>query len=31
MWFEAMSGLRVNLEKEELIQVGKVENVNVLA
>ena len=27
MWFEAMSGLRVNLDKKELILVGRVENV----
>ncbi|RVW39511.1 hypothetical protein CK203_085969 [Vitis vinifera] len=27
MWFKAMSGLRANLEKSELIQVGRVENV----
>ena len=31
MWFEAISGLRVNLEKSELIPVGKVENAEELA
>ena len=31
MWFEAISGLRVNLEKNELIPVGRVENVEDLA
>ncbi|RVW99876.1 LINE-1 reverse transcriptase-like [Vitis vinifera] len=31
MWFEAISGLRVNLEKSELIPVGRVENVDELA
>ena len=31
MWFEAISGLRVNLEKSELISVGRVENVEELA
>ncbi|RVW85798.1 hypothetical protein CK203_055428 [Vitis vinifera] len=31
MWFEAISGLRVNLEKIELIPVGRVENVKELA
>ena len=31
MWFEAISGLRVNLEKSELILVGRVENVEELA
>ena len=30
MWFEAMSGLRVNLEKSELIPIGRVENVEEL-
>ena len=30
MWFEAMSGLRVNLDKKELILVGRVENVEEL-
>lgn len=27
MWFEAISGLKVNLEKNELIPIGKVEYV----
>ena len=27
MWFEAISGLRINLDKSELILVGCVENV----
>ena len=31
MWFEAISGLRANLEKSELIPVGRVENVEELA
>ena len=31
MWFETISGLRVNLEKIELIPVGRVENVKELA
>ena len=31
MWFEAISGLRINLEKSELIPVGCVENVEDLA
>ncbi|WKA01785.1 hypothetical protein VitviT2T_020047 [Vitis vinifera] len=31
MWFEAVSGLRINLEKSELIPVGRVENINDLA
>ena len=31
MWFEACSGLRINLEKSELIPVGKVYNVEDLA
>ena len=31
MWFEAISGLRTNLEKNELIPVGRVENVEELA
>ena len=30
MWFEAISGLRTNLEKNELIPVGRVENVEEL-
>ena len=28
MWFEAVSGLRINLEKSELIPVGRVENMD---
>ena len=28
MWFEAISGLRINLEKSELIPVGRVENLD---
>ena len=31
MWFEAISGLRVNMNKSELILVGSVENVEDLA
>ena len=31
MWFEALSGLMMNLEKSELIPVGKVTNVDSLA
>ena len=31
MWFEALSGLKVNMEKSELIPVGRVENVGELA
>ena len=31
MWFEAISGLRINLEKSELILVGRVENIDDLA
>ena len=31
MWFEAISGLRANLEKSELIPVGRVENADELA
>ena len=31
MWFEAMSGLKVNLDKSEIIAVGRVENVEELA
>ena len=31
MWFEAASGLRINLEKSELILVGRVENIDDLA
>ena len=28
MWFEAVLGLRINLEKSELIPVGRVENID---
>ena len=31
MWFEAFSGLRINLSKSEIIPVGKVSNVETLA
>ena len=31
MWFEACSGLRVNLEKNELIPVGRVHDIEDLA
>ena len=31
MWFEVMSGLRINLDKSELISVGSVENAEELA
>ena len=31
MWFKAMSGLKVNLDKSEIISVGRVENVEDLA
>ena len=31
MWFEPISGLRMNLEKSELIPIGRVENVEELA
>ena len=31
MWFEAISGLRINLDKSELILVGGVENAEALA
>ena len=31
MWFEAISGLRVNLTKSEIIPVGRVDNVVALA
>ena len=27
MWFEAIYGLRINLNKSEIIQVGRVDNV----
>ena len=31
MWFEAISGLRINLDKSEILPVGRVENVEILA
>ena len=31
MWFEAISGLRINLDKSDLILVGCVENMEALA
>ncbi|RVW25094.1 putative ribonuclease H protein [Vitis vinifera] len=31
MWFEVVSGLRINLEKSELIPVGRVENIDDIA
>ena len=31
MWFEAHSGLRINLEKSKVIPMGKVENIDELA
>ena len=31
MWFEALSGLKINLEKSEIIPVGRVENIDFLA
>ena len=31
MWFEACSGLKINLEKSELIPVGRVNNIEGLA
>ena len=31
MWFEAISGLRINLNKSEILPVGRVENLEVLA
>ena len=31
MWFEAVSGLRINMEKNELIPIGRVENMDDLA
>ena len=31
MWFETLSGLKANLEKSELIPIGRVENVEELA
>ncbi|RVW41575.1 putative ribonuclease H protein [Vitis vinifera] len=31
MWFEAISGFRINLDKSEILQVGRVENLEALA
>ena len=31
MWFEVISGLRINLDKSEILLVGRVENLKVLA
>ena len=31
MWFEATSGLRINLNKSEILPMGRVENVELLA
>ncbi|RVW78519.1 putative mitochondrial protein [Vitis vinifera] len=31
MWFEAISGLRINLDKSEILSVGRVENLETLA
>ena len=31
MWFEAISGLRINLDKSEIFPVGRVENMEALA
>ena len=31
MWFEVISGLRINLDKSEILPVGKVENLEALA
>ena len=31
MWFEAFSGLKINLNKSEIIPLGRVDNVEVLA
>ena len=31
MWFEAISGLRISLDKSEILPVGRVENLKVLA
>ena len=31
MWFEVISGLRINLDKSEILSVGRVENLEVLA
>ena len=30
MWFEAISGLRINLDKSEILPIGRVENLEVL-
>ena len=30
MWFEAISGLRINLNKSEIIPMGRVDNVEML-
>ena len=31
MWFETISGLRINLDKSEILPMGRVENVEILA
>ena len=31
MWFEAILGLHINIEKSEFIPIGRVDNVEVLA
>ena len=31
MWFEAISGLRINLDKSEILPVGRVDNLEELA
>ena len=31
VWFEALSGLKINLEKSELIPVGRINDVDLLA
>ena len=31
MWFEAISGLRINLDKSDILSVGRVENLEALA
>ena len=31
MWFEVISGLRINLDKSEILSIGRVENLEVLA
>ena len=31
MWFETISGLRINLDKSEVLPMGRVENVEILA